>query len=322
MIVEISSHGSTIKRDHDLFIIYNSADNEKIEISAEKIDAIFISANAMISTQAINLCIEKNIQLVISDNRGQPLARLWTSSPGRATEIRRQQYLSQGTVLALAISKDILSIKLKRQRQLLLYLKNNRKEKTPILILNAILTIKLAIKKIGEKPINTTDLKSTLLGLEGSAAVQYFRALSSVLSKKWQFGERTQHPALDGFNACLNYIYGIGYSSVEKIIILSGLDPNAGFYHSDSYAKPTLSFDIIEIARPLLDKTIISLFTKRSVKEYWFEKQDDERNGIFVTKEGRQKLISSYRANNQKQIESETWNYCKKIIHLFESDRK
>lgn len=83
MIVEISSHGSTIKRDHERFIIYTPADNQKTEISAEKIDAIFISANTMISTQAINLCIEKNIQLVISDYRGQPLARLWTCSPGR-----------------------------------------------------------------------------------------------------------------------------------------------------------------------------------------------------------------------------------------------
>ena len=224
--------------------------------------------------------------------------------------------------MASEISKNILSIKLKRQRQVLLYLKNNRKEKTPILILNAILTINLAIKKIEDKLTDTADFKSRLLGLEGSSAVQYFRALSSVLSKKWQFSERTQHPALDGFNACLYYIYGIGYSSVEKIIILSGLDPNAGFYHSDSYSKPTLSFDIIEIARPFLDKTVVSLFTKRNVKEYWFEKQNDGRNGIFVTKEGRQKLISSYRQNNQKQIESETWNYCKKIIHLFESNRK
>ena len=65
MIVEISTHGSSLKRDHDCFIIQNI--NERTEIPAEKIDAINITANVLISTQAIRLCIEKNIQLVISD---------------------------------------------------------------------------------------------------------------------------------------------------------------------------------------------------------------------------------------------------------------
>ena len=75
MIVEISTHGSSLKRDHDCFIIQNI--NEKTEIPAEKIDAINITANVLISTQAIRLCIEKNIQLVISDYYGRPFSRLW-----------------------------------------------------------------------------------------------------------------------------------------------------------------------------------------------------------------------------------------------------
>ena len=40
MIVEISTHGSSLKRDHDCFVIQNI--NEKIEIPAEKVDAIHV----------------------------------------------------------------------------------------------------------------------------------------------------------------------------------------------------------------------------------------------------------------------------------------
>lgn len=138
MIVEISTHGSSLKRDHDCFIIQNI--NEKTEIPAEKIDAINITANVLISTQAIRLCIEKNIQLVISDYYGRPFSRLWSSTPGRSTELRRKQYLNQNTNFALKFSKEIVTIKLTRQKHYLTYLKNNRKNPSNELI-NAIYTL-------------------------------------------------------------------------------------------------------------------------------------------------------------------------------------
>lgn len=311
MIVEISTHGSTLKRDHDCFLIQSK--DEKTEIPAEKVDAIIITSNALVSTQAIKLCLEKQIQLVISEWSGKPVARMWVSTPGKATEIRRNQYLNLETQIGFDICKEIVTIKLKRQKKLLNDLKNNRKH-TVLQIDSAISVIYSSLKKI-DSVLMDSNWKATLLGLEGISAAQYFRAISASLPKRWAFKERSQHPALDEFNTALNYIYGMGYSSVEKIIILSGLDPNGGFYHSDSYAKPTLSFDIIEMVRPLMDRTIVSLFNKRLVRENWFENQMGEGNcGIFLTKDGRKSLISSYVENNIKTIESESWNYCKKLI--------
>ena len=311
MIVEISTHGSSLKRDHDCFIIQNI--NERTEIPAEKIDAINITANVLISTQAIRLCIEKNIQLVISDYYGRPFSRLWSSTPGRSTELRRKQYLNQNTDFALKFSKEIVTIKLTRQKHYLIYLKNNRKNPSNELI-TAIYTLDSSLMKIKnilkESTIDLTS-KSSMLGLEGSSAALYFRALSSVLPKKWWFKERTQHPAYDAFNTTLNYLYGMGYSTVEKIIILSGLDPNAGFYHADLYGKPTLSFDLMELIRPMIDRTVVSLFTKRKVHDYWFENQNNRNNEIMISREGRKNLISEYVKNNQKNIESEIWRYCK-----------
>ena len=111
MIVEITTHGSTLKRNHDSFIVQTT--DGKTEIPAEKVDAIIISSNSLISTQAVRLCIEKQIQLVISTWSGKPIARLWSSSPGKSTELRRSQYLNQDTVMGYEISLNILSKKLK-----------------------------------------------------------------------------------------------------------------------------------------------------------------------------------------------------------------
>ncbi len=310
MIVEVSTHGSTIKRDHDSFVI--QAKDEKTEIPAEKVDAVIVSANALISTSAVRLCIEKQIQMVISTWSGKPVARLWSSTQGKSTQLRRNQYLNQDTVMGFDISVMILEKKLRAQKTFLTDLKNNRKS-PPVKLERASFTISNAIKKV-KNIKHSKNYKATLLGLEGAAAANYFQAISSILPKKWFTEKRSQHPAHDPFNAVLNYLYGMAYADVEKIVILSGLDPNAGFFHSDSYGKPTLSYDIIEIVRPIVDRLVVTSFTKKIVRDDWFEIQDDITNGIFLSKKARQFFISIYVEDGRKTIESKSWDFCKIII--------
>ena len=323
MIIEVATHGSAIRRRRDRFIIETKMPDDKkeqTEIPAEKIDAIMVTANAMISTAAVKLCIEKQIQLVLASYGGKPYARMWASTPGRATEIRRMQYINSDTIIALEISQEIVLEKLKGQKKILLDLKNNRRRTGNDAILSelaaAIERMDHTRQKIKQLNPETTGFKQSLLGFEGSCAAKYFTTISSCLPKKWQFERRSQNPGLDAFNASLNYLYGMGYATVEKAIILSGLDPNAGFYHTDSYGKPTLAFDIIEMCRPTIDKTLISIFNKKIIREDWFEDEMDNADdaGIKITKNGRSVLLSSYWQENAKLVEKISWNYCRKII--------
>jgi len=314
MIVEISEHGSALKRSHECFIV-QAPNTEKVEIPAEKIDTILVTANALVSTQAVALCLEKNIQLVLADWAGRPFGRFWASTPGRATEHRRKQYIHLNTSLAFKISTDIVACKLRSQKKFLVDLKNNRK------IPNE--TLNHAIKSINNSLQNlnrlkyTPSFKQTLLGIEGFAAAEYFSALSSILPKKYAFKERSRQPAQDKFNAVLNYIYGITYSSVEKVVILSGLDPNAGLYHADSYGKPTLVFDLIELFRAKVDRIAVKLFTKKYIKNSWFTSLEAAPFGVFLDKEGRRAVINAYRQDAADTVEKESWLYCRKIIDIF-----
>lgn len=310
MILEVSTHGSAIKRDHDSFVIKTK--DEKTEVPAEKVDAVIVSANAMISTSVIRLCIEKQIQMVVSTWSGKPVARLWSSTQGKTTQLRRKQYLNQDTVLGFDISVMILSKKLKEQKAFLVDLKNNRKS-PPAKLERAASTISDSVKKV-QSLKHSKDYKATLLGLEGASAANYFQAIASILPKKWLTEKRSQHPAHDPFNAVLNYLYGMAYVDVERIVILSGLDPNAGFFHSDSYGKPTLSYDIIETVRPIVDRLVVTSFTKKMVHDDWFDIQDDITNGVFLSKNARQFFISTYVENGRKTIETRSWNFCRNII--------
>ncbi len=323
MILEISTHGSAIRRKRERFVVETKlpdGERESTEIPAEKIEAIIVTANAMISTQAVKLCIERQIQLVLAGYGGRPYARMWASTPGKTTEVRRMQYLNSDTKTAVEISREIVLEKLKGQKKLLLDLKNNRKRTGSSEILlkldGSIDLIDQTRQKVRHLESELLNFKQRLLGFEGLCAAEYFATISACLPKKWQFKKRSQNPGLDGFNASLNYMYGMGYAGVEKAIILSGLDPNAGFYHVDSYGKPTLAFDIIEMCRPTIDRTLVSLFNKRMVRDDWFEDEmdDTENLGIRITKSGRAALLSSYKQENSKEVERTSWNYCKKII--------
>lgn len=302
MILEINDYGAYLSKDHESFVI--KTHEGKTEIPAVKVDSISISSPALISTSAIGLCLEHGIELVISDIYNNPLGRFWFSSAGKNSELRRRQYLIKDAPQGLSLAKWVVLEKLKRQRKLLEYLRNNRNRPHPKLNV-AISYLKKATTKIG-----TAKKKGELLGIEGNSANYYFRAISSILPPKYQFNERSQHYGKDEFNALLNYAYGVGYRETERIIILRGLDPNAGFYHQDQYGKPTLTYDLIEFVRPRFDRLVISLFTKKEVKKGGFKLS--EKGHVILDKRTRLLLLNKY-SKIRGDVQSDLWGACKHL---------
>lgn len=322
LIVEITTHGASLRRKRERFIV-RIPDQKDVEVDAEKVEAVIITSNTMISTAAIRLCIERQIQMVVASWTGKPIARMWSSKPGRQTQIRRQQYLNYNTLFAFQITKKLLVEKLTRQKKFLVELKQNR-DSNPLTqsIMNAVSSISATIDEVQKMEFDN-EFEQKFLGFEGSCAAKYFEMIALCLPTKWQFERRTQNPGLDPFNVCLNYMYGITYQGIEKIIILSGLDPTAGFYHKDAYAKPTLVFDLIEPCRPIIDKALVYLFSRKLVKDEWFDYSKDASREIMLLKQARIELINTYKNKCQTIIEKQTWLQCKDISQkLLDLDKK
>lgn len=122
------------------------------------------------------------------------------------------------------------------------------------------------------------------------ASRSYFSALSAIMPDKWKFAGRSRNPAVDEFNCLLNYGYGVLYSMVEKGCIIAGLDPYVGFIHTDNYNKKSLVFDLIEMYRNYVDRSVVNLFSKKQVKEDYF---DSIPNGLTLNQDGKALLIQS-----------------------------
>jgi len=295
----LNTPGIRLGKTGECFVIKDK--EEKNEISARKVEQILITTHASLTTDAIELAVDNNIDIVFLKTNGQPLGRVWHSKLGSISTIRRKQLLLQDTPKGLMLVKEWISKKLDNQINLLNKLAKNRAEDKRKIIIDTIESIREMQSKLEKLDKNETvdHMRNTMLGYEGSAGRIYFEALGKLIPEKYQFKGRSKNPAKDEFNCFLNYSYGILYSSVEKACILSGLDPYIGIMHTDNYNKKALVFDLIEMYRGYMDDIVFRLFTTKKVFDECF---DNVEGGYYLNKEGKKVLIEDYNKELETKI--------------------
>jgi len=143
------------------------------------------------------------------------------------------------------------------------------------------------------------DCRASIMGIEGAGGRSYFEALSFIVPDRFKFNGRSRNPARDEFNTLLNYSYGILYSLIEKACIIAGLDPYAGFIHTDHYNKKSLVFDLIENYRIWADEVVVNLFAARKVNAEHFDRLP---NGFILNKEGKAVLLTEFNSFMDESI--------------------
>lgn len=285
MQLVVNSYGSYIRKSGDCFLV--KREDRSLEIAARKVSSILIATAAYITTDAIKLAIDNNIDIVFLDSRGDPYARIWHPKLGSTTLIRRRQLEIYASSEALAFVREWCARKLENQMGFLNRLKKSREDRRDDLT-RCIKEISSSLEEMLRLRGTVEARRQDILGLEGRASKAYFEAISLIMPERYRFAGRSRDPARDGFNAMLNYGYGILYSIVERACIIAGLDPYAGFLHTDSYNKRSLVFDIIEMFRIHIDEPVVHMFTRRMVRDEFFEPVEQ---GVVLSKEGRAALI-------------------------------
>lgn len=296
MQLVINTRGSFLKKQNNCFLVKN--DDKVFEVSEKKVDSILITTSATITTDAIKFAVESNIDIIFLDNFGDPYGRVWHSKLGSTTYIRRRQLEISDKPEGFRLAKSWVEQKIENQVQFLKDLKKNRSDQKDELddYISGIENLKTQLEEL-EGTLD--ELRGKIMGLEGMASRHYFEALSSLLSDKWRFNGRSRNPAKDEFNCLLNYGYGVLYSRVEKACIIAGLDPYVGFNHTDDYNKKSLVFDLIEMYRIYIDRTVFNLFSKKQISESFF---DMIPNGMTLNKEGKAVLIQAINETFDKDI--------------------
>ena len=287
MQLVINSYGAYLRKNGNCFLV--KREDRSFEVAVGKVNSILITTAAYITTDAIKLAVDNNIDIVFLDSHGDPYGRVWHPKLGSTTLIRRRQLEVYDTLDGLNLAKEWGLRKLENQIDLLGRMRKTREEKRDLLD-GYILEIENSREQMKRLRGTIESRRQDMLGLEGMAARAYFEAISSIMPEKYRFAGRSRNPAKDEFNALLNYGYGVLYSLVEKGCIIAGLDPYLGFLHSDSYNKKSLVFDIIEMFRIYVDETVVFLFSRRMVQDGFFEPLEQ---GMGLSKEGKAALIEA-----------------------------
>lgn len=315
MQLVINTRGSYLRKKNNCFLIKN--EDKVFEISVKKVDSILITTSAYFSTDAVKFAVDNNIDIVFLDHFGNPYGRVWHSKLGSTTLIRRKQLESSTGEKGLNLAKEWVICKVENNVDFLKNLANSRPNKEKV-INECVVSLERKIYMLQKMKGFLEEKRNSIMAIEGMAGKEYFKALNYIMPDRFKFKGRSRSPAKDEFNCLLNYGYGVLYSIVEKGCILAGLDPYIGFIHTDNYNKKSLVFDLIEMFRILVDKTVIYLFSKRKINKEYFDKI---KNGLSLNQEGKVVLITALNEILEKKVRYRGRNIKNRNIMQFECHR-
>ena len=289
MELVLNTFGTSLNRDNEGFVVTHKDGRQRIPVAGIK--SIQISRGAQITSDAVMLAIEHEIEVLFMDKSGMPIGRIWSPRYGSVSTIRKGQLNFTFSNDALQWIKEIIRRKIENQQALLLMMRTdnvaiNRKREKNIARLEDYRT---KITSLNGEIVS--DVAAQLRGWEGVASKIYFETLNDLIPEEYRFEMRTQHPAMDVVNAFLNYGYGVLYGKIEGALIKAGIDPYIGILHRDDYNRPVLVYDLIELYRIWVDYVVYSLVVQQVVTDEYYSVRED--GSYWLESLGRRVLIQS-----------------------------
>ncbi|MBI4847726.1 MAG: CRISPR-associated endonuclease Cas1 [Nitrospirae bacterium] len=189
---------------------------------------------------------------------------------------------------SIQFSLNIVQRKVEGQRELLLYIREQRPDLR--LRMTAAAQVFERILEELQKPDIGMD---TLRGFEGGASATYFGAYTEAFPGSLEFTGRNRRPPEDPVNAILSLCYTLVHFDIVREIEVIGLDPVIGFYHQFDYGRESLACDLIEPYRPMVDRFAWEIFRERTFTIRDFA-MNDERPGCYLKKESRKRFYPMY----------------------------
>lgn len=233
----IISNSSKLSMNLDNLIIKQ---NEKeFRIPVNDISYLYIEDSATsITVPLITKLTENGTIIVICNEKHTPSSYIIPNQGHILSTERQNLQLEASEKLKTQLWKQIISCKIENQRRVLRF--NDKK-----------------FSKLKE----LDSIKQ-----EGIASKLYFEEL---------FGKEFRRRDEKAPNNYLNYGYSILRTSVIKQIVMSGLNPSLGLFHSNRSNSFTLADDFVEPFRPYIDNIVLKMSSVYKSSEL---RQEDKKN--------------------------------------------
>lgn len=277
-------------------IVFEKEEKVVDKISCHKVFCVFIIGHISITSELIRNGLKYGISFFLLQNNFQCYARINSKNDGNYL-LKMKQYLID-PLQEIEIAKNIIFNKIKNQNKLL----KSRK-------INDVIDIKKISKKI--KNINNFE---SLRGLEGLISKNFFKFYFKDLN--WY--KRMPRVKPDEINYLLDMGYTFLFNFIDSLLNLFGFDTYRGFYHRLFFQRKSLTCDILEPFRCIIDRAILKIFNLKIFNQKDFKIKDGK---VFL----KYKNSSKYALYFLKEIISyneEIYCYIRDFYHYVMDNKK
>ena len=270
---------------------------EKLRIPFENVENVVCFNYIGCSPALMGKCVGKTIPINFISPQGRFLAKVCGETKGnvflRVAQIDR--FREDGRKL----TQNVMAAKFSNTRQLIRRTLHDHEElRNDEELRNVVEILADGIDKVFE-----AQSIEEIVGIEGYCAKTYFSVFDKLLTNRkvpFTFKARTKRPPLDPVNAVLSFVYTLATSEYAAALETVGQDSYIGFCHTLRSGRTSLACDLVEEARCIVERFVITLLNLQVIGESDFEKQIS--GAVWLNDEGRKKVLSRWQEKKRSDM--------------------
>jgi CRISPR-associated endonuclease Cas1 len=225
---------------------------------------ILVGSTGYVSVEAVRWMADTGCALIQLDHTGRVLATsaiLGNDHPA----LRRAQAFAATRPIGIEISRRLLAVKLAGQRRIADTLDADAAHRIADLAQSL-----EACERLEDARLVEAQAAAAYWGAWRGVRAEFVTRDASRVPGHWTgFAQRmsqltgSPRTAADPVNAILNYLYALLEAESRIALTLVGLDPGLGILHADQRARDSLALDLMETARPAVDRYALDLIAAR-----------------------------------------------------------
>lgn len=290
----VQTPGTSLHLDGDTVrIVHPDQPGRKI-LPLARIDHVVLFGGVTMTSDLLLRCADDSRTVSWLTAFGRFRARLCGPTAGNPL-LRRAQYRAHDDpALRMAIAQRMIAGKIHNSRQVLLRAARDAPGPRQA-------ALRAAAERHARQLPETGQVRdvNVLMGIEGTAAREYFAAFPAMCPRSADPFERTRRPPADPVNCLLSFMYGMLRVAVHGALEQAGLDPYIGFVHGVRPGKPALALDLMEEFRPLLaDRLTMTLLNRGELCNNDFEHLP--AGAVRLTDDSRRTVLNAWQRSRER----------------------
>lgn len=262
-VLSILDQGTKLHATSDSLVLFKGKEELK-RFRPDEFQQVLLFGRVECTSSALAILAKRKMDVVFLTRLGNFRFRLASRDGSHAALKIAQLKVASSPELVFPIASAFVKGKILHQRKLLLRKQRKLKDES---LAEDLCRIRILVDKLP----TLTNIES-IQGIEGVSAALYFSHFNKLIANPdLQFKGRSRRPPLDPVNACLSFGYTMLQYAIETEILIRGFEPSIGFLHQPLAGRSSLTLDLIEEFRPIIDSFVLRLINRSQLNALDFE---------------------------------------------------